>query len=115
VRTASKAVLPPPNTATFFPLQLNTGSYFGRTGAEVDIRDKRHPEASGPQPFFNPGQVMCFGNPLGGKADHFTTGIDQTNTLGEGSLNVVGVGIGHGLHPDGEMAAQGQIACFYNT
>ena len=58
---------------------------------------------------------MGFCYSLSCNADHFAASICQADTLTNGSINIVSVGIGHGLYPDGILPAKSQIADVYNA
>ncbi len=77
----------------------------GHLVVEMDVADERNVDAL--LDLAEHGGVLRLGH---GDADHLAAGLFQAMDLGDRRLDVVGVGRGHRLHPDGVVAADDQLA-----
>ena len=79
----------------------------GHLGHEVDVGHQRRVVALGTQLCGDGAQVLAFAAALGRQADNLAPGTVDALNLGHARRRVVGVGIGHRLHGNGIVAADG--------
>jgi len=77
----------------------------GQTVIEMDIGNKRDGDRR-PNPGESRGRIKI----KNGHPDQFTARLFEGVNLGDGGVNITGVGIGHRLHRNGTVAAHHQIA-----
>ena len=85
----------------------------GCTWIEMDVGHQRHIASLLAQQVANHADAFCFSHTLCCEPHVVGTGIYDALALCCAAFGVVGIGVGHGLHPDGEVAAHGHCANVY--